>query len=248
MSRETPSCAGAGEQRCRAFHVEGMLLRQLLERGPREPQRARQQLVVERALLLEPREHRFAHVEQRQPGKFGVQVVGRLHEVVRPQVLAGIDHFLRDLPAARHHHHEDAGSAERHELETLQHGDRIAGKRKPDVAGGARHEMRHAGEQILDERRTLSLLAQPMLDDGRRPGALAALEQQVDEHAVAAVGRHAPGRGMRLMHVAAVLELREHAPDGRRRHAQPAFACEVLRRDRLARLDVLADERGQQPP
>ena len=98
------------------------------------------------------------------------------------------------------------------------------------------------------QRRALSLLAQPVLDDGRRPGALAALEQQVDEHAVAAIGRHASGRRVRLMHVAAVLELRQHAPDGRRRHAQPALAREALRRHRLARLDVLADERGQQPP
>jgi hypothetical protein len=87
-----------------------------------------------------------------------------------------------------------------------------------------------------------------MLDDGRRPGALAALEQQVDEDAIAAVGRHAPGRRVGLMHVAAVLELREHVPDGRRRQAQPALAREMLRRDRLARLDVLPDERGQQPP
>ena len=29
---------------------------------------------------------------------------------------------------------------------------------------------------------------------------------------------------------------------------EPAFARETLRRHRLTRLDVLADERGQQPP
>ena len=35
-----------------------------LERRPRQPQRHRQQLVVQRALFFEPGEHRLAHLGQ----------------------------------------------------------------------------------------------------------------------------------------------------------------------------------------
>jgi hypothetical protein len=51
---------------------------------------------------------------------------------------------------------------------------------------------------------------------------------------------------MGLVEIFGLFELREDVADGRRREAQPAPSREVLRRDRIARLDVLADERGQQ--
>ncbi|MNC89161.1 hypothetical protein D3C83_50630 [compost metagenome] len=81
-----------------------------------------------------------------------------------------------------------------------------------------------------------------MLDAHRGPRRPPALEQQIDERAVAAVGRHAPGRGMRLVDVAELLELGEHVPDGRRRHPETALLREHLRRHGLARIDVVAYE------
>ena len=87
VASETPLVRASVEQRRGAFDVERLLAGQLLERRLRQPQRARQQLVVERSLLLQPREHGLAHVEQRQAGELGVQVVCRLHQIVRPQRL-----------------------------------------------------------------------------------------------------------------------------------------------------------------
>ena len=77
VARETPSCAGPASSDAAPSTWNVLVAGQLLERRARQPQRARQQLVVERALLLQPREHRLAHLEQRQPGKLGVQVVAR---------------------------------------------------------------------------------------------------------------------------------------------------------------------------
>ena len=49
---------------------------------------------------------------------------------------------------------------------------------KPTCCDGARHHVRDADQQVVDERRTLGLLPQLVLDDGGRTRRLAALEQQ----------------------------------------------------------------------
>jgi hypothetical protein len=110
----------------------------------------------------------------------------------------------------------------------------------------ARDHVGRAHEQIVDERRALRLLAKLALDQRGGPGALAAVEQQIDEHAVSTIGRHASRRGVRLVHVSGVLKLREGRADGRRRDTQPALGRNCLRRHRLAGLDVFADGRRQQ--
>src|SRR5262245_63532517 len=54
----------ARKQQGRAFDVECMMLRQLFQRRAGQPERAREQLVVERALLFEAFEYRFADLEE----------------------------------------------------------------------------------------------------------------------------------------------------------------------------------------
>ena len=87
-----------------------------------------------------------------------------------------------------------------------------------------------------------------MFHHRRRTGALAPLEQQIDEHAVAAISRHASSRRVRLVDVAVVLELSQDAAHGGGRHPEPALVGEPLRRHWFTGLDVLADECRQQPP
>ena len=70
---------------------------QLFEREARETQRPRHQLVVERPLLGEPREHGFADVEERQAAKFGIEIVRRFGQIVGANVFARIDDLLRNL-------------------------------------------------------------------------------------------------------------------------------------------------------
>ena len=207
----------------------------------------RQQLVVQRALLLQPRQHRFAHVEQPQAGEFGVQVVRRLHQILRPQLFAGVDDLLRDLVAARDDDDQHAAAAERART-------RSAGGSPPWLSASANPTCRAARDTRCDtlvSRSSMSgerpaCCADLVLDAERRARRLAALEQQIDEHPVAAIGRHASGRGVRLVHVAELFELSQHVPHRRRRHAKAALAREHLRRHRLAGLDVLAHQRGQQ--
>ena len=54
----------------------------------------------------------------------------------------------------------------------------------------------------------------------RRAGRPLRLEQQVHVEAIAAVGRNAPGRGVRLLNVTLFLEPGEDVAHRRRRHAQ----------------------------
>ena len=92
------------EQRGRALHVEGVMLRQFLERHACQAERTRQQLIVERALLEQALEDGLADVEQRQPGELRVEIVRRLHEIVGTDVFAGVDDLLRHLVALRDDH------------------------------------------------------------------------------------------------------------------------------------------------
>ena len=78
---------------------------------------------------------------------------------------------------------------------------------------------------------------------GRREGLDAG--DLVDEEAVALLGGHAPGRGVRLVDVALVLQGRHVVADGRRGHAQPVALHEGLGPHGLARAHVVGDDGGQ---
>ena len=77
--------------------MKRVLLRQLFQRRPRKPERARHQPIIERPLLRQPREHGFADVEERQSPKFGIEIVRRFGQVLGANVFARIDDLLCDL-------------------------------------------------------------------------------------------------------------------------------------------------------
>ena len=72
-------------------------------------------------------------------------------------------------------------------------------------------------------------------------------EQHVHVVAVAQVGRHPAGRGVGLPDVAHVLELGQDVADGGRRHTEPGAAAEGGRGHRLAAVDVVPHQGGQDP-
>ena len=236
----------AVEQRRGAFHVEGLLAGKLGERRARQPQRASQQLIVERAVLLEPRDHCLAHVEQRQAGELGIEVSGRLRQIVGPQELLRVHHLLRHLISARDDDDEDARAVERHELDALEDRRMAVGHREAHMPCRARDDARDAGQQIVHQRRRAGVLAQLVLDVRRGTCRTAALEQEIHEDSIPAIGGDASRRGVWLVEVAALLQVRQHTPHRGGRHAQPALLREHLRRNRLAGLDVLTHERRQQ--
>src|SRR5262245_26126695 len=91
------------------------------------------------------------------------------------------------------------------------------------------------------------MLAELILDGRSRPRRPAPLEQEIDEDPVAAIGRNAPGRRVRLMEEAGLFELSQDVAYGRRRHTKAAVAREDLRRHRLTGFDIAAHERREQP-
>ena len=175
----------------------------------RQPQRSREQLVVQRPLLTQPLLHCLAHLQQRKAGKLGVQVSRRLCKVVGTHRFTCVDDLLRDLIASRHHDDQDLRAIERYELDPLQHCRLVSREREADVLGGTGHEVRNRGKQIVHERR-LHLLASKLLFDVHvRDDRSPAFEQQVHEGAVSKIGGDSASRGMRLVHVAVLFELRQ---------------------------------------
>ena len=196
---------------------------------------------------FEPRQHRVAHVEQGQAGELDVQVVGGAHQIVGVERGLDVDRLLGDLAVACHHDDEHALGAERHELDALENRAFVGRHGEAHHAGGAGDDVRHVGEEVAHERRALGLLSQPDLDGGRRLGGPAALEQLIDEDAIGAVGGHTAGRRVRLVDEARLFKLSQDVAHRGRRHAEAALAREHLRRHGFAGLDVLANQRGQQP-
>jgi hypothetical protein len=150
--------AGVLEQRGDPFHVERLGAGELLQRGLGQPQRACAELVEERPLLAQAREHGLPHLEQGQPAELRVEIAGRARQVVGPHRLAGVHHLLGDLVAPRHDDDEHLRAAERDELDALQDG-RVAGReREAHVPRGPRHQVRHARQQAVGQRRALGVV------------------------------------------------------------------------------------------
>ena len=213
----------------------------------RELQGAGQQLIVERPFLSKPFLHGVANFEERKAGELRIEVPGRLGEVVRADTFARIHHLLGDLVAPGDHDDQDPGAVERNELDALKHRGVVDRERKAHVPGGARNQMRHRRKQVVHERRLHGVAPQLLFDVHLGKGlGPAAFEQEIDECPVAEVRRHATGRGVGLMDVAVLLELRESTPHRRRGQAETAATRDHLRRDRLATVDVFAHECRQQ--
>ena len=108
------------EQRGGAVHKQRTPPRQFFEAGLRHAQSPRVQGDVERSLVLQPLEHRRPHVFERQPGEFGIQIVGRLAQRLRIQLLANIDRLPRELSVISHDHDQYFRRAQRNEINFLE--------------------------------------------------------------------------------------------------------------------------------
>ena len=105
-----------------------------------------------------------------------------------------------------------------------QPGERRGGEAEPVLAGELDLAELVADHQLLDRR--------------QRHG----LDDRLDVEAVAGVGRHAAGAGVRMGQQAGHLELGEDVADGRAGHAEAVALDERLAADRLCGRDVFLDD------
>ena len=114
-----------------------------LEAGLRELQRARAECVAQRALVAQPLHHREPDVLERHAGKFGVQIVRRLPQILGVDLLADVDRLARDLPAVSDHDDQDFGGAQRNEFDLFENA-------VSAVIGSAKATRRDARESTCD--------------------------------------------------------------------------------------------------
>src|SRR5688572_5951291 len=110
-----------------------------------------------------------------------------------------------------------------------------------------RQEPRRVGEHLgRRAQRLFDLVAHRAQVDAELVGTpLEAVDELLRVDPVAALGRRAAGRRVRMRQQPERFELREFPPHGRRRDAQPRALHEHTRADRLARGDVLLDDAAQ---
>ena len=198
--------------------------------------------------MVDPLENGLPRPMEGQAGELRVEVVRRLPQFVGRELLADVDHFLDDVPAARHDHHQHARGAQRDELDPIEHG-RLVGRpdREPDLARRLGHDVRDLRQHRIDEAPG-AVAAEPRFDGARGPRRALRLEQEVHVKAVTAVGRD-PARGsVRLLDEAFMLELGEDVADRRRGHAESGGGSQRRRRDGFARRDIFAHERRKHAP
>ena len=150
---------------------------------------------------------------------------------------------LVDTPGVGDDDQQDALGPQGHELEMLE--GRVPQARVLDdgeLAGELGQGPHGAGHDLLQVDRSGQERS-----DGGALGCREGLDARdfVDEEPVALLGGHAPGRGVRLVDVALVLQGRHVVADGRRGHAQAVALHEGLGPHGLARAHVVGDDGGQ---
>ena len=114
------------------------------------------------------------------------------------------------------------------------------------VATASRSVIRDSAEVVS---RSASSISRRICREVDRPAGgprlAARREQGVGVEAVAGVGRHAPGRGVRVGQVSLALEHRELGPYRRRAPVDRRVLGDRRRADRLARLEVGVDDEGE---
>ena len=173
----------------------------------------------------------------------------RLHarQVVRGYLLGELHLAVEHLAVLGDEHHERAVRVERDERELL---DVQVQHRRRQHDGEAVGEAREGRRRLLEQGIELARAAAQLVHDGAVALVLAREvggQQVVHERAVAVVGGDAPGRGVGLRDVAAVLEHRELVAHGGRAHAQLVALRQRARAHRQGARDVFLDERGQHP-
>jgi hypothetical protein len=152
-------------------------------------------------------------------------------------------HALRDASGVGDDDDDDARSAQVHELDVR---DVRAGERRVlhdgDLAGELREGAHGAHQELVEvarvgeERRDRRALRR-----GQRPQ----LGEMVDEDAIALVGGHASGGGVRRGDELLVLEERHVVADGRRGHAELVPFDDRLAADGLVGVDVVLHDRAE---
>ena len=163
--------------------------------------------------------------------------------VVGEQVGADVDDPLLDPAGGGDEHDEQPLAADRHELDVAH---RRARQRRVlhdgDLAGQRREQAHGAVDDVvevdgaLEELGDGALLGGAHRLDGREP---------VDEEAVAGIGGHPPGAGVRGGDEPLLLERGHVVAHGRGRHAEVVALEQRLGADRLGGLDVVLDDGAQ---
>ena len=155
--------------------------------------------------------------------------------------LGGGDDLVRDLPALGDEDGEELPFAQAHELDVLEH----------VGLGARRHEHRRVRRQIGEHvgrfaERAVDVVAGDLIALRQLDALLlrerAHLEQRVDEEAQPLIGRHAPGRGVRLLEQARLFEIAHHVAHRGRRQVDAVAPRDRARADRLAGGEVLVND------
>ena len=157
-----------------------------------------------------------------------------------------MEDFLLDRAVRQHGDDEREPGLERHELHVAQHRG-VGGRSDHDrgVLGEVREELARLVEQVFER----EMRGREEVGDGAALGRGQTRRplEVVDEEAVAAVGRDATGRGVRLHQVALTLEDRHVVAHGRARDPEVPGRRDRLGSDRLRSRDVLLHDRTQHP-
>ncbi len=207
------------------------------------------QLVHVAAGFLQLRQQLLAHVTELAAAELLVEEVRRAAQLLRLESALELQDPVLHLAAVDDQDREHPLVRQPEELDLRDRRVRLARDRHD--AG----ELREAREELrggADQRaRVVRVRAEALLEhveDAEVDAARGAhLEQRVDEEAIALVGRHAPGGGVRGADEAELLEVGHDVAHGRGGELQPRLARQRARADRLAVADVGLDERRQQP-
>ena len=196
--------------------------------------------------MAQPLHHREPDVLERHAGKFGVQVVRRLPQVLRIDFLADVDRLARHLSAVGDDDDEHLGRAQRNELDFLQDAvRRSSAAQTRRAATRARAPATRRPGRLRPapacRRRAAAALRRPRR---RAPNAerRAAGRRRSDIRGRSGCGRPtcaAAGGSPSSSSSASVL--RTVADDTLR----PATCSQARRADRLAGIDVFGNERGE---
>ena len=177
--------------------------------------------------------------------ELGVEALGHGRESVVVDVDGEVQHVTLDRAVRQHDDEEHRPLVQPHQLDRADLG--LVGRRarRPSPRGLLTRDEQLARlvEQVLER----AVRGGEEVGDGavlrRRQRALAG--EVVDEEAVAAVGGHPAGRGVRLDDEALALEHGHVVADGGAAHAEAARARHGLRSDGLRGLDVLLHDRPE---
>ena len=230
-----------------AVEVDAHVLAGGRERPLAHGQDPLQQGVVEGLLFPHHLQQPGADRGEGEAGEVGVQVVGARLQVLLRQLLLHLDHLVGDEPGPGHHHHQDAGVREAHEVDVTEaRAPHLGGEDEADLVGESRQEVRCVLHHFVGR----DARGMELVRDGGRLAAGKGLvtHQGVHVYPVSLVGRHPAGAGVGMVEVAHALEVRHDVPDRGRGQGPVESAGEAVGADGGPRGDVKLDEGLQDVP